>query len=145
MVVVPVCSPKLLETKRLESPEDLQQHTLIHVASRADEWRKLLDQAGYEQLVPGKSLTFSNTSLALGAAMEGLGIALADRGLVAREVQFGQLVVPFDLTLDTHKAFYLVYQKNRPLTYGMNAFRDWILTQMQEDEVATAPPAPDLP
>ncbi len=132
MVLVPVCSPRLLKgPKPLKQPADLLSHTLIHVESRLDEWPQMLEEARIQKMGPSKGLTFSNTSLALSAAMEGVGIALADRELVEREVEYGQLVIPFDICLDTHKAFYLVYQKNRTLTHGMEAFRDWVLAQMQ--------------
>ena len=81
-------------------------------------------------------MTFSSTSLALGAAMEGLGITLADRGLAERELEYGQLICPLDISLDTQKSFYLVYQKGRPLTESMQAFRDWILEEMQTEQRA---------
>ncbi|MBY4676950.1 transcriptional regulator GcvA [Marinobacterium sp. CAU 1594] len=137
--IVPVCSPRLLEgDKPLETLQDLKRHTLIHVASRASEWPQIMAQTGITDIGSAKSLTFSNTSLALGAAMEGLGIALSDIGLVERELQYGQLVIPFDLQLNTRKAFYLVYQKNRPLTYSMEAFRDWILAEMETQQAQLA-------
>jgi LysR family glycine cleavage system transcriptional activator len=83
-------------------------------------------------------LSFTSTSLALGAAMEDLGIALADRQLVAREVRYGQLVCPLDIEMDTHQGYYLVYQKDRPLSEEMRAFRDWVI-----DEMADQGPGPD--
>jgi LysR family glycine cleavage system transcriptional activator len=78
-------------------------------------------------------MSFSSTSLAVSAAIEGIGIALADRVLVQREIESGKLVAPFDLAFDTQNAFYLVYKQNRALTYGMRAFRDWIMEEMQQD------------
>ncbi|MCV6590693.1 MAG: transcriptional regulator GcvA [Marinobacterium sp.] len=129
--VVPVCSPRLLEsTLPLHQSEDLQHHTLLHVASRSDEWPRILEHHNLEDIIgAAKSMRFSSTSLALNAAMEGVGIALSDSSLIERELQLRQLIIPFDISLDTRKAFYLVYPKNRPLSYGMEAFRDWVLTQ----------------
>ncbi|RDE22453.1 transcriptional regulator GcvA [Motiliproteus coralliicola] len=132
MSVVPVCSPELLKrSKPLQSPEDMREHTLIHVATRMEEWRMWLKAVGIDFNDFGKDLRFSSTSLATGAAMEGLGIALADRQLVDKELARGDLVVPFDIGLDTHSAFYLVYPQDRPLSYAGKAFRDWILEQLQ--------------
>jgi len=37
--------------------------------------------------------------------------------------------------MDTHKSFYLVYQKNRLLTYGMQAFKDWVIEEMLDSSV----------
>ncbi|EAR62383.1 positive regulator of gcv operon [Oceanospirillum sp. MED92] len=132
---VPVCSPKLLEGKpEIQCAEDLLQYTLIHISKRDKEWQSLLKQSGVPRIDKARNMTFSSTSLALGAAMEGLGIALADRGLAERELEYGQLVCPLDISLDTQKAFYLVYQKGRPLTESMQAFRDWILEEMQAEQ-----------
>lgn len=132
--LVPVCSPKLLEgDKPLRNVSDLKRHTLIRVAGRPDEWPRVLRQAGVSSTDIDHYMTFSSTSLAMSAAMEGVGIALGDEKLVEREVRYGQLAKPFDLVLDSGNAFYLVYPKGRQLTYGMKAFRDWVLEAMEHD------------
>lgn len=134
VTLVAVCSPKLLESGHpLKDPEDLIHHTLIDVSARQDEWDRFLDYAGVSRSAVGKRMGFSSTALAMGAAMEGLGIALADAYLVEREVQYGQLVVPFDISMDTHKGFYLVYQQGRQLTYGMQSFYDWLCSEIQKE------------
>lgn len=128
MSLVPVCSPRLEASgKPLKSPEDLRHHTLLRVANRPDEWKQILDKAGIARALMNKIMTFSSTSLALTAAMEGAGVALTDYKLVERELAYGQLKVPFDLRLETENGFYLVYPADRQLTYGMKAFRDWVV------------------
>ncbi len=140
--IVPVCSPRLLESEPIETLTDLRKQTLIHVSSRRNEWPRLMQQAGVSMTGLEKGLSFSSTQLALGAALEGLGVALSDRALLARELQYGQLVIPVDHELVTGKSFYLVYPKNRQLTYGMQVFRDWLLEVMgltaREAEAAEA-------
>ncbi|MCW8884977.1 MAG: transcriptional regulator GcvA [Motiliproteus sp.] len=128
MTVVPVCSPALLQGKHpLKAIDDLRHHTLIQVNTRLDEWRVLLRSAGIDEVGFGKELRFSSTSLATAAAVEGLGIALADKHLVSKELRSGALTVPFDISLDTHSAFYLVLPESRPMSHGMTVFREWIL------------------
>ncbi|OMH30075.1 transcriptional regulator GcvA [Motiliproteus sp. MSK22-1] len=135
MSVVPVCSPRLLNGRHpLKTVDDLRFQTLIQVSTRLDEWRAWLRSAGIDEVGFGKELRFSSTSLATGAAVEGLGIALADRHLVSKELRSGALVVPFDIALDTHSAFYLVKPDNRPLNASMSIFRDWILKEIQDSE-----------
>jgi len=136
--IMPVCSPLLLESGDLQTPEDLTKHTLIHVSSRSQEWNMLFQQSGLRWSRDQKSLTFSNTSLALNAAMEGLGVALSDSELIEREVQYGQLAQPFDMVLQSARAFYLVYSNKRQPTYGMASFRDWLLAQMEASREAKA-------
>jgi len=131
MSLVPVCSPKLDETgKPLNVPGDLRHHTLLRVSNRPDEWKQILDKAGIARDLMNKIMTFSSTSLALAAAMEGAGVALTDCRLVERELEYGQLKVLFDLKLDTENGFYLVCPADRKFTYAMKAFRDWIYAAM---------------
>ncbi len=135
MEVVPVCNPRLLQGKHpLKTIDDLRKHTLIHVSSRLDEWPDWLRSAGIDEVGFGKELRFSSTSLATAAAVEGLGVALADRHLVSKELRGGALVDPFDIALDTHSAFYLVKPKGRVMNYSMNIFRDWVLEAIEESE-----------
>lgn len=132
LVSTPVCSPVLVD-KGLKEPRDLLNTTLIHVSGRRQEWQQILKQLGVRATGLTRTMSFSSTALAVSAAIEGIGVALADKALVQRELESGQLVVPFDITLDKPKGFYLVYQEKRQLTYGMEAFRDWILQEMQQD------------
>lgn len=134
VTLVAVCSPKLLEGEHpLHTLEDLQHHTLIDVTSRQGEWDHFLDHADISRSVARKRMGISSTALAMGAAMEGLGVALADVHLVKREVQYGQLMIPFDIQMDTHKGFYLVYQQDRQLTDGMQAFKDWVCAEIEKE------------
>ncbi|WP_115720239.1 transcriptional regulator GcvA [Gallaecimonas mangrovi] len=132
VMLMPVCSPKLATSRLpLDKPEDLRNHTIIYVSKRKYEWENWLKQAGVPNLKPKGSMQISSGQLATAAAQEGLGVALADSTLTSREIESGRLVVPFDIKLDTLKAFYLVYRKNRPLTTGMKAFKEWVMAEMQ--------------
>ncbi|OOZ35700.1 transcriptional regulator [Solemya velesiana gill symbiont] len=133
VTLIPVCSPKLLEeTVPLDTPGDLQRHTLLQVADREDEWSRILKKASIVHIADIKSITLSSTSLSISAAMEGAGVALADLSLVERELEYGQLIIPLDIKLETRRAFYLVYQQNRQLTYAMQVFYDWVMEEIQQ-------------
>lgn len=140
-VLIPVCSPALLARKPINEPQDMFQHRLIHVAKRIDEWRAWFTAAQTEYDETRKGLLMSSGSLAAGAATRGLGIALADEGLVREEILSGELISPIHIPLPKNKSFYLVWAQNRPLSPAMLNFRDWIIEQMSEDtsELATAP------
>ena len=132
VMLVPVCGPGLLQTgPPLEKPSDLANHTLIYVSKRTWEWDNWLKKAGVEFITPKGSMQLSSSQLTTAAAQENLDVALADQTLISREIESGKLVVPFDIPLDTKKAFYLVYRKHRPLTKGMEAFRNWLMDELQ--------------
>ena len=60
-------------------------------------------------------------------------MALTDGILVGRELEYGQLIIPFQLRLETQNAFYLTHRLGRHLTYGMRSFYDWIFDTMKVD------------
>jgi LysR family glycine cleavage system transcriptional activator len=139
VVLVPVCSLAFVEANpQMTKPEELGAHTLIDVSTRPAEWDEFLANFGVTRQKRAKRLSFTSTSLALGAAMENLGIALADRHLVAREVKYGQLVSPLDIKMNNHLGYYLVYQKDRRLTDEMRAFLDWVMDEIAGERVSTA-------
>jgi LysR family glycine cleavage system transcriptional activator len=137
VVLVPVCSPGFVEVNpRITKPEELCAHTLIDVSTRPSGWDEFLATFGVTCEKRAKRLGFSSTSLALGAAMESLGIALADRQLVAREVLYGRLVTPLDIAMEKQLGYYLVYQKHRKLTDQMRAFLDWVMDEIADEKTA---------
>ncbi len=130
---VPVCSPKLLKNFPINKPEDLFKHTLLYVQKRNDEWSNWFEQVNTPFKESIKGVYFSSSALTTSAAISGLGIALADIGFVSEEIASGELVVPIDTFLGIDKSFYLVYQKDRVMTYAMKAFQSWLMEEMSKD------------
>ena len=130
--IVPVCSPRMLDDhEAISSMHDLISWPLIHVSSRKDEWPKMMQQAGVSMTGLEKGLSFSSTQLALGAALEGLGVALSDRGLVARETTVRSTDYPSGYGTDHRQGLLSDFTRMTcKLTYGMRVFRDWLLEVM---------------
>ena len=138
---VPVCSPKLLKGKHaLKKPSDLRFHTLLHDDTVIEEgarptWADWLEKAGVEGVDTARGTHFSDASLALEAALEGMGVALALKPLLASEVEEGRLVVPFDIAAETRYAFYLVTPEAALHNRSVAAFREWLLAESNADRV----------
>ena len=134
-VYVPVCSPKLLRGEHgLRTPADLRHHTLIHDDTVIEEgarpsWGAWLDAVGVKDVDVARGPHFSDASLSFGAALEGLGVALAMKPLVRSEIEAGRLVVPFDITAPASYAYYLVTPEASPEGGSVAAFRDWLLEE----------------
>jgi len=133
----PVCSPALLEgAKPLREPRDLLQFTLIHLEWEAQgavwpNWRMWMQAAGVKDFNDTRGLHFSQTSLALQAALDGHGVALGDSTLVGDDLASGRLVKPFELSLRSPAqfAYHLITRRDtaeRPMT---KAFRNWIIAE----------------
>jgi LysR family glycine cleavage system transcriptional activator len=132
-VYVPVCSPKLTRGRQgLKKPADLRNYTLLHDDTVIEEgarpsWSAWLDSVGVADVDAARGPRFSDASLSFEAAIEGLGVALAMRPLVASEIQAGRLVVPFDIAARTTYSYYLVTPEAR--NESVEAFRGWLLSE----------------
>lgn len=132
-VYTAVCSPKLLRAKRpLIHPSNLRFHLLIHDDTIPDEgdrpsWADWLRSAGVSGVDARSGPHFSNSGLALAAAADGLGIALASKPMVAAEVAAGRLAIPFDIDIGSRYAYYLVAREAGAQRPALAAFRDWLL------------------
>lgn len=129
--LVLVCSPALLAgPKPLKHLADLRYFTLLHVLPRLDQWQLWLNAAGVTGVNAERGPKFHNTPLTVEAAIAGMGVALADRRLVAKDLQSGRLVTPFDIALPGESAYYLIYPEDRADNPKIVAFRDWVLTEV---------------
>jgi LysR family glycine cleavage system transcriptional activator len=92
---LPVCSAALFKRAPLSTPDDMQQHTLLHTASLPRLWPDWLSSAGIPGLKPAAAMNFDHFYLTLQAAIDGLGIAMGPTALVADDLAAGRLVMPF--------------------------------------------------
>lgn len=131
--VFPVCSQRLLAGEPpLRTPDDLRQHTLLHLAwaprtGEWPDWSSWLMAAGVTGIDTDRGLRFTEHAMALQAAAEGQGVALGSTALVADHLAAGRLVQPFVLTVPTRSGYYVVYPEQRAHDPSILAFRDWIL------------------
>ena len=129
-VFLPVCSPALVRGKAgLTKPRDLAGFTLLHSVRRLDDWQKWLTLAGERDLKPQNNLTFGNSSLAIQAAMDGVGVAMVQREYVKSNLAAGSLVAPFELVATSPSGYYLGWLANRPVNAAFLMFRDWVLKE----------------
>jgi LysR family glycine cleavage system transcriptional activator len=157
--LVPLCSPKLLKGEHpLRVPEDLRHHTLLHddtlaLAPQNPGWEMWLAAAGVSGVDPTRGSHFSHASLALAAAVDGLGVAVNLSVLAAEHVAAGHLVVPFDPRIPLTSAYYLLTPEAKETDPNLAAFREWLLKEARAHEAicpgpellaVTLPPAPRL-
>ncbi len=132
MSLVPVCSPKLIETLGpFAGPEALKGVPLIHDDSLADRaemptWADWFTAAGVEAVDVSRGLRFSSADHALDATVEGAGVLLAHDVLAYDDLRTGRLAVPFDLALRSGRAFHFVCARRRQHHPNVQAFRTWI-------------------
>lgn len=139
--LIVVCSPALLQGARgLRQPTDLRGDMLLHVIARMGDWKHWLEAAGVTHIDPQSGSRFQNWSLALEAAVAGMGVVIIDRRLATRYLEGGRLVVPFPTSLAGQKAYYLVYPEDREQSGKIGEFRAWLLSEVAKDCALEATP-----
>lgn len=111
--IVAVCSPMLL-AERL-SPgtlEELAEYTLLHDALNF--WPEFIEKhLGSGEQTSFRGISFSQTSLAIEAAIAGQGVVLANRDFVSRDMAEGRLIRVLEGSLLGPSNFYLVWPRHR--------------------------------
>lgn len=131
--VYPVCSPSLLnETLRLQLPESLTKHTLIHDLSMDSHtgfptWDSWLKKAGLAGVPTIRGMKINNSAAVLQAAIDGQGIALARSVMARDDLAAGRLVRLFpEIQFESALAYYVVYRRECANLPRVKAFRDWL-------------------
>lgn len=133
-VLVAACSPQLLKGEHpLRTPEDLHWHVLIHDDTLHDQgdhptWADWMRAAGVESIETRKGPRFANT-LALEAAIDGLGVVLVLKPLIADAVEKGQLAIPFETTVSSRHSYYLVVAEALAERTAVACFTEWLLDE----------------
>jgi LysR family glycine cleavage system transcriptional activator len=128
----PVCSPKLLNGRKGLKPGDLKKLVLLHVNDRAD-WSRWLDAAGMTDIDVSRGPVLNQASMAIDAAVDGQGIALARTALAAWDLIGGRLVRPFELALPVPYAYWIVCAKTAAKLPKIVAFIQWLQAEATED------------
>ncbi len=144
----PMCTPALAAGLALQSPRDLGRATLIHSAN-ALTWADYLREGGLADLRPQDELWLDRSTMAIEAALAGMGVVLESEILAEEELRGGRLIMPFGRTdhgVET-TSYYLV----KPRRHGaapIDAFEAWLrasLAAAVPSVVAAAARSPTTP
>lgn len=140
--LVIACAPVL--AGKLRKPEDLPGHTLLHSQTRMGAWRAWASSVGLEELDAVRGPRLANDTMALEAAVSGLGVAIIQRHVAERTIAEGRLVVPFESDYRTSCGYHLVYPASAAERSRVAAFRDWLLAAVEAESAADIPEADAL-
>jgi len=137
--LLPVCSPALFErAPPLATPRDLAGHVLVCSLHRPRDWPTWLGAAGVVDVDGNNGIKVENSALAYQAAIDGLGVVIAQRSFVADDLRSRRLVAPFALEVPGDGAYWLGYPADRPGQEAVAAFETWILREaaITDEELA---------
>jgi LysR family glycine cleavage system transcriptional activator len=117
----------------------MRRQVLLHDDAMANEragpsWEEWLRLAGISGVDSTAGPHFSDSGLVYVAALDGLGVALASKPLVATAIAQGRLVAPFDIAVGQNFAYYLVMQESISTRPAVLAFSQWLLEEAKTEE-----------
>lgn len=120
--LTPVVSP-------LRAGAALDSLTFLHPTRDKTDWQLWLAKQDGAALGMHKNQHFDTMDLAITAAIQGLGIAIADETLVEEDVRAGRLTRPFETSIKTGASYRLVMRDASDTENGLTAFRACLLNR----------------
>lgn len=138
--IIPVCSPEYAEKFNLmNTVENLQHCTLLHDCQAwsngtgTDEWNSWAAHFNVD-LDTSLGISFDRSDLALIAAKNNLGITMGRKRLVQKDIENGELVMPFqEMYLRCDQHYYIASLKDRQWP-KIDAFIEWLTVQSKDSE-----------
>lgn len=138
--VLPLCSPGLRD--RMSDPLDRTVISLIGLSGETvdptwPDWRQWAERTRNDVSQFATGANFSQSGLALQAAVEGQGIALCGITYALDEVLAGRLCIPFGArsAIQTDFGYDLVFRSSGAERVALRAFQRWIRIEAEETRV----------
>lgn len=144
--VVPVCAPGLLWHRPIESPADILTFPLLNVEWETgylpppqwSDWARMVNASGGQKL---SSLSFTLSSTAIDAAVNGRGFVLAQVSMIADELASGSLLIPYDVRMKLPESYFLAWDRSALEKPFGSAFHKWLLQISKKQALLSAPRA----
>lgn len=127
--IYPVCGPEFAARHGACGLDDLSALPLLELHGPYSEWlvwKGWFELAGLKRAVKGVR-RFNNYVIALQAAQDNQGVALGWHSLVQPLIGAGKLCVLTDCAIDAPGAFYVCFDRNRPLSDAAQVLKDWLV------------------
>jgi DNA-binding transcriptional LysR family regulator len=123
---IPVCTPTM--AARIREARDFFDVPRLHSLMRMDAWGLWFESVGLHGMEPPRGLALPNVAICYQAALDGMGVAMAQRAHVVEDLRSGRLVAPVDHVATTEKGYYLVCDPLTAERPSIQVFRSWIRT-----------------
>jgi len=118
----PLCAPHFASQLRIG--EDLAAMPLLHADTRLHAWSEWAAKAGVSGRFNGGK-HFESLTLGIQAARSGLGVLMAPRLLVRKELEDGTLLAPLGF-VRVERATWMMTKQSRRHDTEISLFRDWL-------------------
>ncbi len=132
--VLPVCTPKIAAS--LATVDDLKRAVLIRVSNMPNDWPHWFARAGHTPVRAAGEAFFESNAMAMQAALDGAGVAVAQVAYVSDALTAGRLVAPFPIVAIKREDWLLEYRPPRQEEPALKAFRDWVRAEAKRQREA---------
>lgn len=123
------CSPKMRGVERLIGrPDLLSEYPILSTSTRPRDWENLLKEWNIS-ITPAVQLSFDNHSLAMEAAVQGMGVVAGIKALARGYYSDGRLIQPFPFVRRARRSAYLVYPEERECAPGLASFLEFLAVE----------------
>jgi LysR family transcriptional regulator, glycine cleavage system transcriptional activator len=144
--LIPVCAPGYLRRAgQVEHPTDLLRHVLVSSIRRQRDWQVWFQGAGVRLARSPSGSTFANSAMAYQAAIDGMGIVMAQKELVRDDLAGGRLVPAYPLYVPNGETYYLASAEHCRFPDEAAEFRQWILSRSSLPARSDLPATPPMP
>ncbi len=129
---MPACSPKYLAKHTLNDPTDILKLPLLGISWSRDQgaspsWTEWATSIGATYKKSDGEVSFSLSSAAIDAAINGKGFVLAQYSMAAEDIASGRLVVPIDAKIKLSESYFLAWDRAAlDKSYGTQ-LRTWLV------------------
>lgn len=124
--LVPVCAPRLLRRGAQRTAQELAALPLLQQSTRPHAWREWFAANAVAAPFALAGPRYELFSMAVAAAVHGMGVALVPRMLIEDELERGLLVLACRQGLRSDRAYYLVTPERDAGKPALGLFRAWL-------------------
>jgi len=133
--LVPVCTP---EYKAAALPsgdaQELEAAVLIHALGAPASWATWLDTCQMGTTRGSREIRLETTTLAISAALDGLGVCIASLPFVRAEIEAGRLVIPVPYIVSLNVGFWFWPIGQSSKISAVHNFRSWLLEEAADED-----------
>lgn len=135
--LVPVASPGLVEGQRVREPDDLAPFLLLHAEPRPDDWGLWLRTMGASRVDGKAGLHLEYSGLVYQAAVDGLGLAMAQTMFVQDDIDKQRLTRIIDRPVVSGRAYYVAHTEAKSDEPRVVRFIQWLKDECGQAFAAT--------
>ena len=132
--LVPVCGPAIREAlSENPLPKKILCQTRLRDTFWGDDWTNWAKAFGHDNDLPPPELSFALYNLVIQSAKSNMGIAIGHTAMIRQELENRELFALEEYAIRSPASYYLIAPRNRPESYNLATFRNWISDQSKKD------------